>query len=103
MCRVYHGKNGNYIRLCSATGRKGVHVPIDDSVKWGASRHVLLSHRERNEFTERIKEPPNHKCAICGTPAISKHEKICEPCKKAPKVNHGYRNSVFNDGIIGVD
>jgi hypothetical protein len=59
MCRVYHSKAGDYVRLCYATGHRGEHRPVEICT-WGA--HVLTGRRP----TVSRQVVSSERCQRCG-------------------------------------
>ena len=72
MCRAY----GDTVRLCCRTGRRGVRVPLASAV-WNASHRHVIARRAGAAV-----KMPARRCALCGTPAVSRHARLCGPCGK---------------------
>lgn len=73
MCRAY----GDTVRLCFRTGRRGVRIPAAGAV-WNASHRHVTARRDGGE----VLPVPARRCAVCGTPAVSRHARLCGPCAK---------------------
>lgn len=71
MCRVY----GDTVRLCFRTGRRGVRVPVATAT-WNASHRHVIGNRATGPRS------PRRACALCGTPAVSKHSRLCGACER---------------------
>jgi len=79
MCRIYKSKKGNYIRLCCRLGfRKGAHIYFTGEPPLSSSGHYLMGRERGKTGSEKL-----HKrvCVICGSPAVSRHEIMCQPCR----------------------
>ena len=77
MCRVYESKDGPRTRLCYRTGRRGVMVP---GRLVGPNGHAQVGRprRRREASTPRSRRV----CTGCGSPALSRHARLCLPCQR---------------------
>ena len=79
MCRVYRCKRGWYVRLCSATGRKGERIPVSHDYVLETA-HYPCEHRLRRVIAKRNAGPmPVARCLDCGT-ALSRENELIGRC-----------------------
>lgn len=88
MCRVYKDKNGNYVRLCYRFGpRRGERVYFVGDPPLGPSGHYA-GPREGSVPRER-KFRERRRCAVCGSPVVSRHDSVCSLCKEFERRGEG--------------
>ena len=94
MCRVYRTRRGWYVRLCSATGRKGERVPVPHDYVLGRAHYPCERTTRPNLARQSARPLPVMRCLDCGTALSRDNEPIgrCLRCQQRLLAEMGVRD-----------